>query len=122
MLKITYILNYKKGNALLDIRKDTMELLGHLTNVSKISGFVNPRLYLLKAYMSLIRGRTTKAKKLIAIALKNARQQGNYLMQASIELHKKVPRNQIPYKHKNNNFSFRFPRNYFQSSLLSTSK
>ncbi|XP_046595347.1 uncharacterized protein LOC124294417 [Neodiprion lecontei] len=90
VLKITYFLNYKKANALLDVRNDVTEFLEHLTKASKISGFVKPRLFLLKAYMNVIRGRMNKAKKLVGVALRNAHNQENLLMQASIELHRKA--------------------------------
>ncbi|XP_048515546.1 adenylate cyclase type 10-like [Athalia rosae] len=90
MLKITYFLNYKKGNTLPDIRGDVKELLERLTRASKISRFLKPRLGLLKAYMNVIKGHISKAKKALAIAQKNARRQDNSLVQASITLHKKV--------------------------------
>lgn len=90
MLKITYFLNYKKGNTLTDIRGDVTELVYRLTKVSKIAIFLKPRLYLLKAYMCVIRSQTNRARRLIGLAKKTARCQGSLLVQASIEIHKIV--------------------------------
>ncbi|XP_046746440.1 uncharacterized protein LOC124411391 [Diprion similis] len=90
VLKITYFLNHKRYKTLPEARNDVAEFFGHLTKASKTAGFVKPRLFLLKAYMNVIRGRMNKAKKLVGVALRNAQNQKNLLMQVSIELHGKA--------------------------------
>ncbi|CAL1677024.1 unnamed protein product [Lasius platythorax] len=90
LLMLFRYINIKQCDELLDLIQDISKIIKCLRNVSKHAMVVKPRLYLLMAYLNVLRGRKSTTRFYLHKAQKFAILQGNKLMQAWIMQNKRT--------------------------------
>lgn len=90
LLMLLRCINMKQSDELLDLIQDISKIIKCLGNVSKHAIVVKPCLYLLMAYLNVLRGRKSTTRFYLHKAQKFAVSQGNKLIEAWIMQNRRV--------------------------------
>lgn len=90
LLMLLRCINSKYSNELSNLIQDISKIIKCLTKISKHAKVIKPRLYLLMAYLNVIRGRKSSTRIYLYKAQKFASLQENQLMMAWIMQNKRV--------------------------------
>lgn len=90
LLMLLRCINMKQSDELLDLIQDISKIIKCLENISKHAMVVKPCLYLLMAYLNVLRGRKSTTRFYLYKAQKFAVSQGNKLIEAWIMQNRRV--------------------------------